>query len=59
MANPSQMSGTPCPAPGGKWDELPAEALARCVCDYVAGMTDRYASQTFADLFLPSSWRGA
>ncbi|RYG59745.1 deoxyguanosinetriphosphate triphosphohydrolase, partial [bacterium] len=39
MANPSQMSGTPCPAPGGKWDELPAEALARCVCDYVAGMT--------------------
>jgi dGTPase len=31
---------------------------ARIVCDYVAGMTDRFASQIYTDLFLPSSWRG-
>jgi dGTPase len=31
---------------------------ARAVCDYIAGMTDRFASQTYTDLFLPSSWRG-
>lgn len=41
-----------------EWEGLPVEDQARCVCDYVAGMTDRYASQTYADLFLPSSWRG-
>jgi dGTPase len=38
--------------------ELTTEELARCVCDYIAGMTDRYASQTYAQLFMPSSWRG-
>jgi dGTPase len=32
--------------------------LARLVCDYIAGMTDRFASQTYAELFMPSSWRG-
>jgi dGTPase len=37
---------------------LQQEQLARIVCDYVAGMTDRFASQAFADLFMPSSWRG-
>jgi dGTPase len=31
---------------------------ARAVCDYIAGMTDRFASQTYAEMFLPSSWRG-
>ncbi len=31
---------------------------ARIVCDYIAGMTDRFASQTYAQLFMPSSWRG-
>jgi dGTPase len=32
---------------------------ARIVCDYIAGMTDRFASQTYLQLFMPSSWRGA
>ena len=35
------------------------EERARGVCDYVAGMTDRFASATYARLFLPSSWAGA
>lgn len=32
--------------------------LARCVCDYIAGMTDRHASHIYTEIFLPSSWRG-
>lgn len=26
------------------------------VCDYIAGMTDRYAIHTYCDLFFPASW---
>lgn len=33
------------------------DILDRVVCDYVAGMTDRYAVTTFMDMFLPSSWK--
>jgi dGTPase len=32
--------------------------LERVVCDYIAGMTDRYAIRAFEALFLPESWRG-
>lgn len=28
------------------------------VCDYIAGMTDRYAIKVFENLFLPASWQG-
>ena len=59
MANPGEMHSTLCPVQSGTWSELNHEQLARCVCDYVAGMTDRFASQTFAEIFLPASWRGA
>jgi len=31
--------------------------LPQAVCDYVAGMTDRYAVQQFESLFLPKVWR--
>lgn len=27
------------------------------VCDFIAGMTDRYAIRTFSDLFIPSAWK--
>jgi len=45
-------------------DSLPTEhriklaqsELAQIVCDYVAGMTDRYALQTYQRLFLPKPW---
>ena len=59
MENPGKMRGTLCPAESGNWQALEQIDLARCVCDYVAGMTDRFASQTFAEIFLPASWRGA
>ena len=59
MENPAKMRGTLCPATSGAWVDLKTPDLARCVCDYIAGMTDRFASQTFTDIFLPTSWRGA
>jgi dGTPase len=59
MEQPELMRGdyaNLCPDAG--WKSLSRAELARCVCDYVAGMTDRFASQTYAELFMPSSWRG-
>ena len=46
-------------------NELPAiylknaesEPLERCVCDYISGMTDRYAIELFRELYVPSKWR--
>ena len=30
----------------------------RVVCDYIAGMTDQYAIDRFAEFFIPKAWRG-
>ena len=46
-------------------DQLPAdfqtiraqEGTDRAVCDYIAGMTDRFAVHTFESCFVPKSWR--
>lgn len=32
------------------------EGAERAACDYVAGMTDRFAVDTFADLYIPQGW---
>lgn len=37
--------------------DIEGEPLERVVCDYIAGMTDRYAINKFYDLFIPSSWK--
>ena len=45
-------------------DKLPAEfqsirveeGIERAVCDYISGMTDKYAVETFGNLFIPASW---
>lgn len=45
-------------------EQLPAEYLDlayrfgadRAVCDYIAGMTDGFAVETFKSLFIPKSW---
>ena len=37
---------------------IEAEGVGRCVCDFIAGMTDRYAIETFKTLFVPKVWRG-
>ena len=33
------------------------EGLDRAVCDYISGMTDHYAIETFKHLFVPGSWQ--
>ncbi len=57
MNHPDRMSGAICPR--AAWGELTQSELAREVCDFVAGMTDRFATQTFSDLFLPSNRKNA
>ena len=45
-------------------DDMPQEfcdiaqrdGLSRAVCDYIAGMTDRFAVAKFEDLFIPKFW---
>ncbi len=45
-------------------ERLPAEyaeiartdGLKRAVCDYVAGMTDGYAMETYGSIFIPEAW---
>jgi dGTPase len=44
-------------------EELPSEfqpsecdELSVRVCDYIAGMTDRYALRKYEDLFIPKTW---
>lgn len=32
------------------------EPVERCVCDFVSGMTDRYAIDLYKDLFIPHVW---
>ena len=32
------------------------ESVDRAVCDYIAGMTDKYAVDTYCDAFVPLSW---
>lgn len=47
-------------------DEMPAlyrnncetEGVERCVCDFLSGMTDRYAIEVYSALYIPKVWRG-
>ena len=36
---------------------IESESVERCVCDYVSGMTDRYAMERFREIYMPRSWR--
>ena len=33
------------------------EPVERCVCDYLSGMSDRYAVERFRELYVPGAWR--
>lgn len=47
-------------------DKLPAlyqrrreiDSVERCACDFISGMTDRYAIEVYTDLCIPKVWRG-
>lgn len=34
------------------------ESIERGVCDYIAGMTDKYALMKYAEIFIPKEWQG-
>lgn len=34
------------------------ETVERCVCDFLSGMTDRYAIEVYSELYIPKVWRG-
>ncbi len=34
------------------------DGVERCVCDFISGMTDRYAIEVYSDLYIPKVWRG-
>ncbi|MDR2655982.1 MAG: deoxyguanosinetriphosphate triphosphohydrolase [Oscillospiraceae bacterium] len=33
------------------------EGLPRAVCDHISGMTDRFATSVYSEIFLPKSWQ--
>ena len=47
--NPEKM-------PAFYYENTKYEPVERCVCDYIAGMTDRYAIDLYKDLFVPKEW---
>lgn len=34
------------------------DGTARCACDFISGMTDRYAIEMYSALYIPKVWRG-
>ncbi|MGL4800124.1 MAG: deoxyguanosinetriphosphate triphosphohydrolase [Cellulosilyticaceae bacterium] len=40
-----------------QYDDQDAEGVMRSVCDYIAGMTDRYAIHQYCELFFPMAWK--
>ena len=37
--------------------QLDFEGIPRVICDYIAGMTDKYAVYKYEELFIPSAWQ--
>lgn len=35
-----------------------SEGVERCVCDFISGMTDRYAIEVYTGLYIPKVWKG-
>ena len=49
VKHPEQMTGI-------YLENTKTEPVERCVCDYISGMTDRYAIDLYKDLFIPTVW---
>ncbi|MBQ7820854.1 MAG: deoxyguanosinetriphosphate triphosphohydrolase [Clostridia bacterium] len=39
-------------------ENMKNEPVERCVCDYIAGMTDRHAIEVYKEIFMPNVWTG-
>ncbi|MBE6599407.1 MAG: deoxyguanosinetriphosphate triphosphohydrolase [Ruminococcaceae bacterium] len=46
----------PSKMPPFYYNNTHSESVERCVCDYVSGMTDRYAISLYKELFIPNVW---
>lgn len=40
-------------------NRVETDGRERCVCDYISGMTDRYAIDLYEELFIPKAWSTA
>ena len=36
--------------------QLDFDGMGRVICDYIAGMTDKYAVHTYETIFIPAAW---
>ena len=52
----SQLLNTPYLLPYEFYEMIETDGIHRAVCDYIAGMTDRYAVKVFCDIYIPASW---
>ena len=52
-----QLLQTPELLPDEFSSMIDRDGIHRVVCDYVAGMTDRYAVKVFRTIYIPASWR--
>lgn len=34
------------------------DSIERCACDFISGMTDRYATEVYTDICVPKVWKG-
>ena len=50
MKNPEKL-------PADFLPQLDFDGMERIVCDYIAGMTDRYAVYKYSELFIPATWQ--
>ena len=37
--------------------QLDFEGMPRTICDYIAGMTDKYAIYKYNEIFIPAAWQ--
>ena len=51
LAHPDKM-------PSLYFGNIERDGKERCACDYVAGMSDRYAVELYKNLYVPKVWRG-
>ncbi len=43
--------------PGDFQPQLSFDGMERTVCDYIAGMTDKYAVDKYTEIFIPATWQ--
>lgn len=53
----SKLLETPLMLPVEFYNMIESDGIDRVVCDYIAGMTDRYAVKIFSDIYIPTSWK--